>query len=90
MLATQRTDREGIYVAMTRCRETNHLHFVAAEPQNCGATPHPTDQRQTLLAALTRHEQGSATGQLTPPCTHAHQLTFPTNAPLDLHQPHEL
>ncbi len=58
-LASQRTDREALYVAMTRARESNHLDFVSESPEICGPDSSGPDLRDRLVNAITREEDGS-------------------------------
>ena len=58
-LASQRTDREALYVAMTRARESNHLYFVVDAPESGGPDSPAPDLRDRLLNAITREEEGS-------------------------------
>jgi len=58
-LAGQRTDREALYVAMTRARESNHLYFVVDSPEKCGPDSPAPDLRDRLLNTITREEDGS-------------------------------
>lgn len=64
-LASQRTDREVLYVAMTRARESNHLYFVVDTTDQCS----PTQRRRTFAIdssnAITREEEGSGLGVFT-------------------------
>jgi len=58
-LASERTDREALYVAMSRARESNHLYFVVDSTEKCGPDSPAPDLRNRLLKTIAREEERS-------------------------------